>query len=88
MSCDEINANRVSCDEICVVPNKDVVICVAVRCALFVFDTVNGLARTMADEKSEVSRIFDVKYWTFLTSKDDFLVAATDRPGNKTFLPI
>ena len=48
----------------------------------------DGLARTMADVKSEICRNLDVKYLTFLTSKDDFLVAATDQPGNKIFLPI
>ena len=34
----------------------------------------------MADVKSEISTIFDVKYLTFLTSKDDFLVAAKNGP--------
>ena len=59
--------------------NEVVVMCVAVR-ALLAFDTLNikmaWRARRMGDVKSELSRIFDVKYLTFLTSKDDFLVAA------------
>ena len=44
--------------------------------ALFAFDTLDALARRMADVKSKISRIFYVKHFTFLTSKDDFLVAA------------
>ena len=35
-----------------------------------------ALARRMADVKSEISRILDVKCRAFLTSKDDFLVSA------------
>ena len=32
----------------------------------------DGLARRMADVKSKISRTFDVKFLTCLTSKDDF----------------
>ena len=45
----------------------------------------------MADVKSEISRIliFDVKYVTFLTSKDDFLVAAKNGSYNlETFISV
>ena len=35
----------------------------------------------MADVKSEISRIFGVKYLTFLTSNDDFSVAAKNGPN-------
>ena len=48
--------------------------CVAVCRALF--DLRDALARRMADVKSEISRILDVKCRAFLTSKDDFLVSA------------
>ena len=57
--------------------------CVAVRRVLFAFDTLkykDGLARKMADVKSEISRIFYVKYLTFLTSKDEFSVVAKTGP--------
>ena len=36
---------------------------------------MHALARRIADVKSEISRILDVKRRAFLTSKDDFLVA-------------
>ena len=58
--------------------------CVAVRRAFFTVDTPkyrDGLARRMADVKSEISRIFDVKYLTFSTSKNDFLVAVKAGPN-------
>ena len=51
-----------------IVVNEVVVMCVAVTSCSIRFDT---LCR-MADVKSGISRIFDVKHLTFLTSKDDF----------------
>ena len=45
---------------------------------------------SMANVKSEIRRIFDVKYYltflTFLTSKDDFLVAAKTGPPRRCAL--
>ena len=49
--------------------------CVALRRAL-----LDAFARRMADVVSEISRFFYIKYLTFLTSKDDFLVAAKIGP--------
>ena len=52
--------------------NEVVVMCVTVRRALFEFDPLtkfnDALTRRIFDVKSEISRIFDVKYLTFLTS--------------------
>ena len=40
----------------------------------------DALARRIADVKNEKSRIYDVKYLMFLTSKDEFLAAAKNGP--------
>ena len=58
---------------------------VTIRRALLVFNALNGSARRMADVESEIkSRIVYVKYLTFLTSKDYFLVAAKNGPKSRT----
>ena len=57
--------------------------CVAARRALFEFDTVKcigAIMRRIDEVKVKYSRILNAKCLTFLTSKDDFLVAATNGP--------